>query len=1211
MHARRTLSFWLLAPLLVFACSDEEPQRPSDDYRRDVTGATPAPDGAVMSAPNGSDASTPPQPEPSCRPAQAEPEPARIREGLLDSPQQVLISATDLYEQHFLPRCGACHGVKKSDNKLWLKDASELGAELDALVARIETDTLASVMPPEEKLLRDRDPADPVVTLNRLLKAWRDAGKSEYFPDPRAALVEATPASLAAPPSLAQSLTNMGSCIPAARILHSDSQRMDELDAKFAAMTSNLDLPKSLADTDLHTLDSETLAKSGVISYAPAYTLWADDAKKMRYVRVPRGSSIAFSVAKQSFEIPDNTRFYKTFSKEVKDPAGNTVYRKMETRLIVVRRNLERPGQLPRVKAVFGTYKWNDDESAATLHDEALRNGEPFTDHLFPYVTDEQGAAEEIEKAQGGSHAEKLDRAMPILLSKRFARHYALPGAERCVQCHMGGPDGTFVLAFSPLQIMRRPLGEGGVIEPAAPDELNQLERFIRYGLITGLAEKDVAKKLLPLEKSQGARSPRTSEELIAQGYMLGNCAHCHNPKGFASLSAPELTDLLNFMPSGDVGGIFEFPLDRVSPRIQRRALGDNGAFLPIPYITTGIYDHPDTGQWPAPDSTQSRERLQIKKQFAAPWRSLIYRNVDNPFTYSADGAIFPHMPMNTPGFDCRAPRIMAEWMLSIPSLPKEDRCEYSTPDGQKLERCRTGDSKLMQPEQEVRPGDPLFWFAQEHAALQLELYRAGERIKWCADTRDIIDSRVKPPNAPNGEGRPGDIPDRPHFVPTDLTDPKGAWKPRNHNWQATLVQRPIGEIAPDEEPRKRDLKHLLTILRAKRLSPSLVKFATTPVPMGLWKAKPSCDMSSQKSVASIPEAERPSWMRDPSNGVQPSDYVYMATPGASVFGMVCSNCHGKLADSRGRQADTVVQMTGGATRVANFRAGLFGPPEMPGQNLQTEFVKGPASMGAPTDWAARYMAWMALGGTTAVIPQAVLSVVGANPVFGTAVFRGIAGGDPNMLSVARAVCAAIVEETDTFGSNHGHYFGYGTVEIEKALERQPPPRNVTAKNGDAELWERLCSFENELPVRVYDFGLEPGKSDRYQLQLTGHYRRAGYPSDTPVMTRDAKRASTLSSDNLKPWCVRAPVAADPKFDQLVVQKGIAICPPELFVLNPDVNGFLVQTHVLDAGDKVAWTLRGAVNAGFAVFSHLRDLTSGKAEVTIDYDRCELLTMSP
>ena len=51
-----------------------------------------------------------------------------------------------------------------------------------------------------------------------------------------------------------------------------------------------------------------------------------------------------------------------------------------------------------------------------------------------------------------------------------------------------------------------------------------------------------------------------------------------------------------------------------------------------------------------------------------APWRSLIYRNVDTPFPYFDDYVPFPHMPMNTPGFDCRAPRIMGDWMVGLPA---------------------------------------------------------------------------------------------------------------------------------------------------------------------------------------------------------------------------------------------------------------------------------------------------------------------------------------------------------------------------------------------------------------------------------------------------------------------------------------------------------------------------------------------------------------
>ena len=42
-----------------------------------------------------------------------------------------------------------------------------------------------------------------------------------------------------------------------------------------------------------------------------------------------------------------------------------------------------------------------------------------------------------------------------------------------------------------------------------------------------------------------------------------------------------------------------------------------------------------------------------------APWRSLLYRNVDNAFAYTDDLALYPHMPMNTP-----AQKMLAEQLV-------------------------------------------------------------------------------------------------------------------------------------------------------------------------------------------------------------------------------------------------------------------------------------------------------------------------------------------------------------------------------------------------------------------------------------------------------------------------------------------------------------------------------------------------------------------
>ena len=105
----------------------------------------------------------------------------------------------------------------------------------------------------------------------------------------------------------------------------------------------------------------------------------------------------------------------------------------------------------------------------------------------------------------------------------------------------MGSPSESFVLGFTPLQVARRPDGTGGVYEPAMGDELTQLQRLIDYGVITGMTSPD---DVVPLEKSEGTRTPRNEYELNAQAYMVGNCAHCHNPRGFPSTKQPALKDL-------------------------------------------------------------------------------------------------------------------------------------------------------------------------------------------------------------------------------------------------------------------------------------------------------------------------------------------------------------------------------------------------------------------------------------------------------------------------------------------------------------------------------------------------------------------------------------------------------------------------------------------------------------------------------------------
>jgi len=77
--------------------------------------------------------------------------------------------------------------------------------------------------------------------------------------------------------------------------------------------------------------------------------------------------------------------------------------------------------------------------------------------------------------------------------------------------------------------------------------------------------------------------------------------------------------------------------------------------------------------------------------------------------------------------------------------------------------------------------------------------------------------------------------------------------------------------------------------------------------------------------------------------------------PGGNVYRHDFINCHGPKMDSKGRQADTTQQLTGGGSRVANFMTGLFGPLGSPGSARAAPDGFGPWSLPSLTadDWAA------------------------------------------------------------------------------------------------------------------------------------------------------------------------------------------------------------------------------------------------------------------
>jgi len=418
-------------------------------------------------------------------------------------------------------------------------------------------------------------------------------------------------------------MTDLGSCIPTPDRIGRDAAT----DARFAAMHAFADLPAQLSDTDVVSLDASVLASHGTVAYAPAYPLWSDDAKKLRLVHVPAGQSIAYDAAKKHFVIPPNTRFYKTFFKAVVEPDGVTRFRKMETRIIVTRQNAS--------DAIFGSYVWNTEETAAKLLGTGLNpdapgtpevylNGQKFPDYVRPYQTNETNNA---------------------------IRSYAVPGRDRCVACHTGSEGQNFILGFTPIQINRRPKGQGGLYEDdVLADQAGQAQRLISYGVVTGVAAAGLPK----LEDSALPRKPRTDDELRMQAYMLGNCTHCHNPHGYAVQANANLRTL-DMSPGGVVFG-FDFTTRG----------SDGNAYFPV---------NPD------------RDPTKIA---AALVNSNLYRRVVLPtgeFDTNAFQGFAPsqnnflaffnfHMPQNVPAVDCRLPALVGRWWASLTSSAHADAAE-------------------------------------------------------------------------------------------------------------------------------------------------------------------------------------------------------------------------------------------------------------------------------------------------------------------------------------------------------------------------------------------------------------------------------------------------------------------------------------------------------------------------------------------------------
>src|SRR5262245_11149401 len=265
-------------------------------------------------------------------------------------------------------RCQQCHLLTRTGGFQYMDVYSSTDPDRPGLAEaadRMDMMILAGKMPPN-----DPDPEGSKL-LGLVLQAWIQAGKpQEPFQAPASLPDQGQGAFPRLPTDRAEVMSNLGSCVPDPQSTSGLLRPDPDKDAFFAGATT---LPTNLSDTDFTTLDMAALAKKGLFAYAPTYQLWSDDARKLRMVRVPKGQKITFDPATRRFTIPPNTRFYKTFFKQVVEPDGHIGYRAIETRLIV-----SRPSQNGVEQAIFGTYLWDEHQTGATLWQEPYRDGTPF-----------------------------------------------------------------------------------------------------------------------------------------------------------------------------------------------------------------------------------------------------------------------------------------------------------------------------------------------------------------------------------------------------------------------------------------------------------------------------------------------------------------------------------------------------------------------------------------------------------------------------------------------------------------------------------------------------------------------------------------------------------------------------------------------------------------------------------------------------------------
>ncbi|MDP5169138.1 MAG: hypothetical protein NWR72_02745 [Bacteroidia bacterium] len=238
----------------------------------------------------------------------------------------------------------------------------------------------------------------------------------------------------------------------------------------------------------------------GVVPYSLNSPLFSDYAHKLRFVKLPAGSSVPYNDT-EVLQFPVGTTIIKTFyfPHDARDLSKGR--RLMETRLLIH----EEAGW----KAL--AYHWNADQTDAVL--------------------EVAGASAEVKWVDAQGKKQKFT--------------YQMPNVNQCKGCHSW--DG----AMRPIGPSVRQLN--GPLEPGY-DTVNQLDKWSALGLISDLPADPAA---IPRMASYSDPKSGTVAER-ARAWLDINCAHCHNPHGPASTSGFFL-DVHQQDPS--VYGVFKSPV--------------------------------------------------------------------------------------------------------------------------------------------------------------------------------------------------------------------------------------------------------------------------------------------------------------------------------------------------------------------------------------------------------------------------------------------------------------------------------------------------------------------------------------------------------------------------------------------------------------------------------------------------------------------------